>query len=107
MPKSASDLPHESDNILVQFGDLSIEANCVALIEAMILGRVLPGDHRESDRLVAAVVKLPRGTMNKFIATYAQFHKTYSESAALLLKGFQDFYLTQSGAEASHTLFQG
>ena len=85
-----SNLEEESRRLILQFGDLSVEANRVSLIEAMLLNHILPALDPDSHGLESALFYLPRGTMNQLIATRAKLNEAFSKRAALLLKGFQD-----------------
>lgn len=91
---------HEGDDVVLEFGDLSVEANRIAYVEAMILDRVLPRFDAETYRLELAFLKLPRSTMNEVVATAAKLGKACGENAALLLEGFERRYVTQRGLEA-------
>ena len=90
--ENIDNFPHEDGSIILEFGDLDVEANRVAFVEAMILDRVLPVFNGEGHRLETVFMSLPRGTMNKVIATRAKLYEAFREKATLLLEGFQRNY---------------
>lgn len=87
------DAKQESGGVILEFGDLGVEANRIRLIEAMIIDRVLPGSHAYADRLEAAMFSLPRRTVDELMATRAKLFEAHHERATLLLKGFQERYI--------------
>ena len=90
----------EARDAIYQFGDLGIEANRIAYVEVMILDRVLPRCDGEANRLERAFSKLPRRTMNEVVATAAKLNKARSQRSALLLEGFERYYVSQGDLEA-------
>lgn len=87
--EGGENLQHEGGSVILEFGDLDIERNRIALVEAMVFDRVLPGDDSDVGGLEVAFMKLPRSAMRKVVTTAAQMAVAHSERAALLLKGFE------------------
>ena len=99
-------LQHKGDSVVLEFGDLSIEDNRIAYIEAMILDRILPGGDAKRYPLEATFSKFPRGTVNELMATRAKLYESFRENAALLLEGFERRYVPQRNAETRNAPFQ-
>jgi len=87
--EDGADSQHKGGCVILKFGDLGIEANRIAYVEAMVMDRVVSSLDGDAYRLGRAFVKLPRRTMNEVVATSAKLSKAYSQRAALLLKGFE------------------
>ncbi|GEM_PF-2604473 len=104
--KNHDDREHECQRVVLEFGDLSCEANRIRLIEAMVLDRVIPGGDPDSHRLEAAFMMLPRGSMNEVIATAGKLNEAFRERAAFVLKGFQDLYVAQGNLQARDPVFE-
>jgi len=90
----------EACRVVLQFGDLGCESNRIRLIEAMIADLILPGDHDNAHRLEAAIVQLPRRTMNEVIATRAKLGEAQRKRTALVLEAFQLAYVSHHCLEA-------
>jgi hypothetical protein len=105
IPENLTDVQYESCGIILEFGDLSVEKNRIRLLEAMILDRVLPGAHRNANRLEVAMFKLPRRTVNELMTTRAKLFEAHHESAAIVLKGMQRRYVSKGYLQASDPLF--
>lgn len=103
--KDATNLQHEGSDIIAEFGDLNIECVRVGYIEAMIFGRVVPGGNTYSEGLESAFMRLPRGTMNKVIATRGELYKTFRQNAAFLLEGMETRDTTQRAPETLDASF--
>jgi len=103
--ENGADLRHENCGVILQFGDLDIEANRVRLVEAMILDRVLPGADADASRLEAAVFDLPRSTVDKLIATRSKLFEEHRQSVTLLLEGFQNGEVREGTPETGDALF--
>ena len=91
------DLDHteqKSGSVIGEFGDFTFEANRVAYIEAMILGRVIPPLDGESDRLESAFIELPRRTMNELIATQRKLYEAFRKDAAIVLDTLKRRYIS-------------
>jgi hypothetical protein len=87
-------LDHEGGSVLGQFGDLTLEANRVAYIEAMILDRVIPLMDGKPGRLEAAFMKLPRRTMNELIATQRKLYEAFRKDAAVVSDDLKRRYIS-------------
>jgi len=87
--KDADDLQHEGRHIVLEVNDFVTKSQRIALVEAMILDRVIPRFDGDADCLEFAFLKLPRRTMNKVMTTAAKLCQVYSQRATLLLKGFE------------------
>jgi hypothetical protein len=96
-------LQQEGGSVIGEFGDLDIEANRIALIEAMILDRVIPPFDGQRHRLEIAFMSLPSRAMHKVIATLAKLHEAHRECASLVLEEMKRRYIPQSGTETSDT----
>ncbi len=104
--EDGADCQHQGGCVILEFGDLGIEENRIALIEAMILDRVIPGTDGEAERLKSAIVKLPRRTVDEIVTTAAKLNKTCCQRTALLLEGFERLYVAQSRFEARNFSLQ-
>jgi hypothetical protein len=89
---------HIRGSVIRQFGDLSIEANRVRYIEAVILDSVLPGPKSDICSLESAIAMLDSGTVNKLVTTFGELQKAHSKKAAILLEGFKNRNISQRGS---------
>ncbi len=88
--QDVSDLQHKDRHVVLEFGDLGCEANRIALIEAMVFDRVIPGRDADSCSLEFAFMNMPRGAMYEVVTTASKLAKAHSQRASLILKMFED-----------------
>jgi hypothetical protein len=77
---------HETHQRLAEFGDLDLEHNRVAYLNALVLDRVIPGANAYGHRLEATLFQIDRGIVNKLVATAAKLTKAHCERAAVMLE---------------------
>lgn len=107
---SAPDRRHgqqEGAGIIGEFGDLDIQANRVRLIESMILDRIIAPLYRDANGFEAALMMLPRSTVNKVVATHGELYEAHRQSASLVLQGFKSRYVPECDFEAIDAPGQG
>lgn len=76
--------------------DLSVEANHVPYLNALLLSRIFPSLDDETARLEAALRHQPKGTMNKLMAAGRQLYEAFDERCSILLDDFERRYITEN-----------
>lgn len=100
--QDGSDIEHEGRSVVLQFGDLTCEANRVALIKALMFGVEVPGLDPNRKRLESAFMMLPSSTVYEVVSTFGKYNKSFSERASALLDGFKDFDVAERDAKTSY-----
>lgn len=80
---------------IMEFGDLTIEANRVAYIEAMILSSVIPPLDEDSEKLEFNFIKMPISTMNELIATQGKLYEAFRQDAAVVRDTLKRRYIPE------------
>ena len=92
--ESFADAAQECRGRIGEAYDLSVEAQHIPYLNALLFARILPGDDGEVKRLEKIMWDSPRGTMDKLVSAWSKLYEAFNKEAAVVLKDFERRYVS-------------